>query len=208
MIVSAVIVAAGSGIRFGQPKHKLLLDDTELWQRSVATFRDAGIDECIVVGDVPGGILGGPRRRDSVARGLGALPPETEWVMIHDAARPLVTTSVIERVLSRLRVGDVDGVIPAIPLADTIKRVEGESVVDTVERSGLVSVQTPQAFRLSVLREAHAADGFDATDDAAMVERHGGAVVHVMGDPMNLKITVPADLELAVAYVRGIDDRG
>ena len=81
-------------------------------------------------------------------------------------------------------------------------------MIDTVERSGLVSVQTPQAFRLSVLREAHAGDQLDATDDAAMVERIGGTVVHVMGDPMNFKITVPMDLELAGAYVRGIDNRG
>ena len=207
MRTAAVIVAAGSGTRFGRPKHSALLADIELWQRSVDAFVVAGTDQIVVVGDVPGGLTGGPRRRDSVAIGLAAVVPDTDWVLIHDAARPLITAVLIARVMERSLVGDVDGVIPAIPVTDTIKRVDGESVLETVDRSTLVSVQTPQAFRLSVLREAHSADQTDATDDAAMVERQGGTVVQVMGDPMNFKITVPEDLVLASAYLRAATDR-
>jgi 2-C-methyl-D-erythritol 4-phosphate cytidylyltransferase len=201
MRTAAVIVAGGSGTRFGRPKHKLLLGDVELWQRSVDAFRVADIDEVVVVGDVPGGVPGGARRRDSVARGLSAVSAQIDWVLVHDAARPLVSVDLIERVLERSAVGDVDGVIPAIPVADTIKQVDGELVLGTIDRSSLVSVQTPQAFRLSTLLDAHARDQLDATDDAGMVERVGGTVVHVMGDKMNLKITVPGDLTLARAHL-------
>ncbi|MCL1601432.1 MAG: 2-C-methyl-D-erythritol 4-phosphate cytidylyltransferase [Actinomycetia bacterium] len=207
MRTAAVIVAAGSGTRFGGPKHTVRLANVELWQRSVDAFVAAGTDQIVVVGDVPGGLAGGPRRRDSVAIGLAAVAPDTEWVLIHDAARPLITVELIARVRERSLVGDVDGVIPAIPVTDTIKSVDGESVLMTVDRSTLVLVQTPQAFRLSALREAHSADQLDATDDAAMVERQGGSVVHVMGDPMNFKITVPEDLVLASAWLRAAADR-
>jgi 2-C-methyl-D-erythritol 4-phosphate cytidylyltransferase len=207
MRTAAVIVAAGSGTRFGHPKHNAMLANIELWQRSVDAFAAAGTDQIVVVGDVPGGLPGGPRRRDSVAIGLAAVAPDTEWVLIHDAARPLITVELIARVVERLLVGDVDGVIPSIPVADTIKRVDGETVLETVDRSTLVSVQTPQAFRLSVVRDAHGADRLDATDDAAMVERNGGTVVHVMGDPANLKITFPEDLVLASALLRTVAER-
>jgi 2-C-methyl-D-erythritol 4-phosphate cytidylyltransferase len=91
MRVAAVVVAAGSGTRFGGPKHKLLLDDVELWQRSVDVFVAAGVTEIVVVGDIPGGIPGGPRRRDSVANGIAALSGDIDWVLVHDAARPLIT---------------------------------------------------------------------------------------------------------------------
>jgi 2-C-methyl-D-erythritol 4-phosphate cytidylyltransferase len=206
MRAAAVIVAAGSGTRFGSLKHKLLLDDIELWQRSVDVFVAAEVSEIVVVGDVPGGIPGGPRRRDSVAHGIAALSGEIDWVLVHDAARPLITVELIERVLERSSVGDVDAVIPAISLVDTVKRVDGETVVTTVDRSNLVAVQTPQAFRLSVLRQAHEADDADATDDAAMVEGIGGTVVHVKGDAKNLKITVPEDLAVARAQLRVLVD--
>jgi 2-C-methyl-D-erythritol 4-phosphate cytidylyltransferase len=206
MRVAAVVVAAGSGTRFGSPKHKLLLDDIELWQRSVDAFAAAGVTEIVVVGDVPGGIPGGPRRRDSVANGIAELSGDIDWVLVHDAARPLITVELIERLLERSSVGDVDAVIPAISLADTVKRVDGETVVTTVDRSNLVAVQTPQAFRLSVLRHAHEADDADATDDAAMVEGIGGTVVHVKGDAKNLKITVPEDLAVARAQLRMLVD--
>jgi 2-C-methyl-D-erythritol 4-phosphate cytidylyltransferase len=208
MKTAAVIVAAGSGTRFGGTKHDVLLDGIELWQRSVDVFDAVGIDEIVVVGDVPGGIPGGPRRRDSVALGLAALSSDADWVLVHDAARPLVTAELVERVLERCVVGDTDGVIPAIPLVDTVKRVDGESVIATVDRSLLVSVQTPQAFRLSVLRSAHLRDGSDATDDATMVERIGGTVVHVMGEVRNLKITVPEDLAVARSYANAEVDDG
>lgn len=206
MTVWAIIVAGGSGSRFGGQKHTLLLEGIELWQRSVDAFKAAGIDDIVVVGDIPGGVPGGARRRDSVAAGLAEVPDDVEWVLIHDAARPLVTPRLINRVLARVSIGDVDGVIPAIPLADTLKRVEGEKVVATIDRETLAAVQTPQAFAVSVLRAAHESDALDATDDAGLVERANGTVVTVMGDPRNLKITVPGDLEIARAYVQVADD--
>jgi 2-C-methyl-D-erythritol 4-phosphate cytidylyltransferase len=206
MRVAAVVVAAGSGTRFGGPKHNLLLDDVELWQRSVDAFTAAGVSEIVVVGDVPGGIPGGPRRRDSVANGIAALSGDVDWVLVHDAARPLITVELIGRILERSSVGDVDGVVPAIPLVDTVKRIDGESVVTTVDRTNLVAVQTPQAFRLTVLRSAHEADDADATDDASIVEGIGGTVVHVKGDAKNFKITVPEDLAVARAQLRMLID--
>jgi len=206
MTVWAIIVAGGSGVRFGGQKHRLLLEGIELWQRSVDAFKAAGIDDIVVVGDVPGGVPGGTRRRDSVAAGLAEVPDDVDWVLIHDAARPLVTPRLINRVLARVSVGDVDGVIPAIPLADTLKRVQGEKVVATIDRETLAAVQTPQAFAVSILRAAHESDALDATDDAGLVERADGTVVTVMGDPRNLKITVPGDLEIARAYVQVADD--
>jgi 2-C-methyl-D-erythritol 4-phosphate cytidylyltransferase len=88
-----------------------------------------------------------------------------------------------------------------VPLTDTIKRIDGERVEGTVDRSSLVAVQTPQAFRLSVLVDAHRSDHMDATDDAAMVERAGGSVVQVPGDPMNIKITYPIDMDVAASFL-------
>jgi 2-C-methyl-D-erythritol 4-phosphate cytidylyltransferase len=201
MTTTAIIVAGGSGTRFGRPKHKQKLYGIELWQRSVDVFRSVGIQQIVVVGDVPGGVHGGPRRRDSVVNGLAVVPQGTEWVLVHDAARPLVTAELIERVLERVLADDVDGVIPAVPLSDTIKRIDGEFVEATVDRSNLVAVQTPQAFRFATLADAHERDHEDATDDAALVERAGGTVVHVPGDPMNIKITYPVDLDVASALL-------
>lgn len=204
MITWAIVVAGGSGARFGGEKHRQELDGVELWCRSVDAFHAVGIKNVVVVGDVPGGIPGGSRRRDSVAAGLAVVPDDADWVLIHDAARPLVTTELIERVLARASMGDVDGVIPAIPVTDTLKRVQEESVLATVDRGGLVAVQTPQAFRVPVLRAAHASDLTDATDDAALVERADGTVVAVTGDPMNFKITIPEDLAIARAYLAAV----
>jgi len=202
MTTWAIVVAGGSGSRFGGQKNKQTLDGVELWQRCVNAFHAAGIKHVVVVGDVPGGIPGGSRRRDSVARGLAEVPDDVDWVLIHDAARPLVTPELIERVLARVLIGDIDGAIPAIPVTDTLKRVRGESVVTTVDRADLVAVQTPQAFRLSVLKAAHDSDNTEATDDAALVERANGTVVHMMGDPTNIKITYREDLRVAEAYLK------
>jgi len=201
MKMAAVIVAGGAGTRFGRPKHRQKLYGIELWQRSVDAFTAAGIEGIVVVGDVPGGVAGGQRRRDSVEKGLLATPGGPEWVLVHDAARPLVTVELIERVVERALRDDVDGVVPAIPLTDTIKRVDGERAQATVDRSSLVAVQTPQAFRLSTLVDAHRNDRMDATDDAGMVERAGGSVVQVAGDPMNIKITYPIDLDVAASFL-------
>jgi 2-C-methyl-D-erythritol 4-phosphate cytidylyltransferase/2-C-methyl-D-erythritol 2,4-cyclodiphosphate synthase len=195
---AAVIVAAGSGTRFGRSKHDLVLGGKALWQRCIDTFSEAGIDDVIVVGDVPGGVRGGARRRDSVLLGLEAFLDVPDWVLIHDAARPLVSVDLIRTVVDASVAGGADGVIPVVPVTDTVKRVVGDRVVATVERDGLVVVQTPQAFRFETLIAAHRTrSGADATDDATLVELEGGSVVVIEGERSNMKITYRGDLSVA-----------
>lgn len=201
---AAIIVAAGSGTRFGRSKHDLELAGKPLWRWSVDAFEKAGASEVIVVGDVPGGVPGGMRRRDSVRAGLDALTSDSPIVLIHDAARPLAGTHLIEAVVAALTGTDVQGAIPAIPVTDTIKRSDGRLVIETVDRRDLVAVQTPQGFLTDALLDAHRSiRGDDATDDAALVELNGGSVVIVHGDRSNIKITFPGDLTIAEAIIAG-----
>ncbi|HLE38725.1 MAG TPA: 2-C-methyl-D-erythritol 4-phosphate cytidylyltransferase [Acidimicrobiia bacterium] len=202
MNLFGIVVAAGRGERFGGPKAGLVLGGVPLWKWAADALIGGGAIAVVVVGPVPGGIPGGLRRRDSVAAGLAALPAEATHVLVHDAARPLATAGLVRAVAARLAVGDVDAVIPAIAVGDTLKRIAGERVVETVSRDGLVAVQTPQGFSVAVLRAAHTADDEEATDDAQLVERHGGSVVVVAGESGNLKITHPEDLALAEALLR------
>jgi 2-C-methyl-D-erythritol 4-phosphate cytidylyltransferase/2-C-methyl-D-erythritol 2,4-cyclodiphosphate synthase len=199
--IHGIVVAAGRGSRYGGPKHGIALDGIALWERALRALHAGGIPDVVVVGDVPGGVPGGERRRDSVLAGLEALPDDAEGVLVHDAARPLASPELVARVRERLAAGDADGVVPVVPLRDTIKRVAGERVVETVERSDLAAAQTPQGFRVAALRAAHAADPSDVSDDAVLVERNGGPVVAVPGEVGNLKITFAGDLELARALL-------
>jgi 2-C-methyl-D-erythritol 4-phosphate cytidylyltransferase len=130
---------------------------------------------------------------------LAEVPEDAAVVLVHDAARPLVTEEAVARVLTPLGEG-WDGAVPGLPLADTVKRVQGEAVIETVPRDDLVAVQTPQAFVAPVLRGAAAA-GDDASDCAALVERAGGRVKVVPGDPRLLKVTEPADLDLIESWL-------
>ena len=202
MIFYGIVVAAGRGERFGEPKAGLMLGGVPLWKRAVDALAEGGAYGVVLVGSVPGGIPGGARRRDSVAAGLAALPHDATHVLVHDAARPLASAALVRRVASRLAEGDVDAVTPAISIGDTLKRIAGERVVETVSREGLVSVQTPQGFSVVALRSAHAADDDDATDDAQLIERDGGSVVFVNGESGNMKITHPDDLAVAEALLR------
>jgi 2-C-methyl-D-erythritol 4-phosphate cytidylyltransferase len=126
---------------------------------------------------------------------LAEVPEDALVVLVHDAARPLVDDTVIERLLGGLAQG-VDGVVPGLPLRDTVKRVEGGLVAETVDRSTLVAVQTPQAFVADRLRAAYAGALDGATDCASLVERAGGRVAVVAGDPRLVKVTAAEDLEL------------
>jgi 2-C-methyl-D-erythritol 4-phosphate cytidylyltransferase len=151
---------------------------------------------------LPGGVIvvgGGATRGESVRRGLEAVPFSADVVLIHDAARPLVTRALVDRVLAAATTGV--GAVPAIPVADTLKRVDSDgAVLETVDRSSLARAQTPQGFPRAMIVAAYAhaaAAGFDETDDAAVVERMGGRVVLVDGDVRNTKITTQEDLALA-----------
>lgn len=145
-------------------------------------------------------VAGGDSRSESVRAGLAAVADAAEIVVVHDAARPLAPPSLFDAVIAAVRAG-ADGAVPALPVADTVKEVDGEQVVATLRRERLVAVQTPQAFRAERLRAAHAAGG-GATDDAALVEAGGGRVVVVPGDPDNVKITTPRDLAWAEWVLR------
>ncbi len=202
-----ILVAAGAGRRFGGKKVEVELMGRTLLEHAAAPFADFS-DRVVVlpaadVGRIrlPGWIAtaGGERRRDSVSAGLEALRAETTHVLVHDAARPLLSAALLGRVVAAAR--DAAAVIPAIPIPDTIKEVAGRRVVATPERARLVAVQTPQAFDAALLRRALSESSEDATDEASLVEALGENVQTVPGDPENLKITTPLDLEFATAIL-------
>jgi 2-C-methyl-D-erythritol 4-phosphate cytidylyltransferase len=203
----AIVVAAGGGTRFGAPKQFARLGRATVVERAVHTAAQACDAVVVVVPpdhrelDVAGKptVLGGATRSDSVRAGLATVPAGTEIVVVHDAARPLASRALFDRVIAAVRAG-ADAAVPAVAVADTVKQVTGDRVVATLPRDDLVLVQTPQAFQAEVLRRAHASGGAH-TDDAALVEAVGGTVVVVPGEPHNFKLTVAADLELAQALL-------
>lgn len=149
-------------------------------------------------------VAGGSTRSESVRLGLASVPEAAEVVVVHDAARPLAPLSLFAAVVAAVDGTGAAGAIPAIPVNDTVKRAHEGRVVATIERAGLVAVQTPQAFVAAVLRRAHATGG-DATDDAALVEATGAVVAVVPGDPGNRKLTTAADLSWARSIVAAAD---
>jgi 2-C-methyl-D-erythritol 4-phosphate cytidylyltransferase len=205
----AIVVAAGGGSRFGAAKQFARLGDASVLDRAVGVAREScdGVVVVLPAGrdwQAPPGVgvaIGGATRSASVRAGLACLPVDVDVVVVHDAARPLASRGLFARVIGAVRAG-ADAAVPGLPVADTVKRVRDHHVVETVPRDDLVAVQTPQAFRRSVLQAAHAGDSLD-TDDAALVEAMGGSVVVVEGEPHNLKLTLVDDLELAQALIGG-----
>jgi 2-C-methyl-D-erythritol 4-phosphate cytidylyltransferase len=209
--VWSIVVAGGSGRRFGQLKQFALLGGRPVLQWAVAACRTCSAGVVLVVPDAsdapdPHGadvvVTGGATRADSVRRGLAAVPADATVVVVHDAARPLASPDLFAAVIAAVTDGGADGAVPGVPPSDTIKAVdESGRVTDTLDRATLVAVQTPQAFRADVLRRAHdeaaARASLGATDDAMLVEALGGTVQVVPGEPGNLKITDPTDLGAA-----------
>ncbi len=209
--VAVVLVAAGSGTRLGAriPKAFVPLGGRPLYLHSLATFRSLPeVRQIVVVTPVEhpplvlrrgeSAVPGGARRQDSVLEGLKAVDPKWGLVLVHDAARPFVSKSLIRRVI---RAAERDGAaVAAVPVRDTIKRANSRGIIkETVAREELWSAQTPQGFRRSVLWRAYQ-DGHgieDATDDVQLVERAGGRVRVVEGEAANLKITSRGDLQVA-----------
>jgi 2-C-methyl-D-erythritol 4-phosphate cytidylyltransferase len=209
--LTAVIAAAGSGERLGAggPKAFVPLAGRPLVEWSLAAMRAADSVRSIVVACPPGhvhdfdeglvAVDGGVTRSQSVANALAAV--ETELVAIHDAARPLLTPGLLEGVVATL-VADPEaaGAIAATPVTDTIKRVGGATIEETVDRASLWAAQTPQVFRTAALRDAMRVDAGArdaATDEAMLVEAAGGRVLVHPSSANNLKVTTPLDLRLA-----------
>ena len=212
----AVVVAAGSGDRLAQrvPKAFVGLAGRPLLAESIERLEGSGwVDAIIVVvpegweepaillseelgaGKVAQAVTGGATRAQSVQSGMAEVPDDAVAVLVHDAARPLLSDDVVERVLTALGEG-WDGAVPGLPVPDTIKRVDGDAVVETLMRENLVAVQTPQAFAADVLRAALQGDVAGAADCASLVEARGGRVKVVEGDPRLLKITSAENLAL------------
>jgi 2-C-methyl-D-erythritol 4-phosphate cytidylyltransferase len=202
----AVVVAGGRGSRFGAPKQFLDLAGRPIVSWSLDAARRACEGVVLVV---PSGhdrewdadriVVGGATRSASVRAGLEAVPLEAAVIVVHDAARPLARLELWHSVIDAVASG-ADAAIPATPVTDTVKVVGPDGQLSTLDRSILVTVQTPQAFRAEVLRKAHSG-GDESTDDAALVEAAGGVVVLVDGPVDNIKVTTPSDLIAAEALM-------
>lgn len=217
----AVLVAAGSGERLGSDMPKafaplagrpLLAEslerlDASAWVDGVVIVVPAGWEEPAILlaeeigaGKVGQAVAGGPARAESVRLGVAEVPDDAAALLVHDAARPLLPDDVVERVVTALGDG-WDGAVPALPVADTIKRVRGDAVMETLPRGELVAAQTPQAFVAGVLRAALEGDIAVASDCASLVEARGGRVAIVEGDPRLVKVTTEADRKLVESWL-------
>lgn len=227
---AAVVPAAGRGERLGPgaPKALRTLGGVPMLVHAVRALASARSVDLVVIAAPEDGVdsvtalladhglvesgpghaativvSGGDTRQDSVARALVALPYDVDVVLVHDAARPLVPTSLVDAVASAVRAG-ADAVVPGLPVADTVKSVDrGERVTGTLDRGSLRAIQTPQGFRRHVLTDAHAAadPGAPATDDAGLVEALGGSVLVIPGHEEAFKVTRPFDLVVAEAVL-------
>ena len=214
---AAVLVMAGSGTRLGAavPKAFVTLGGKAMWRHAAETFASVASCRAVVLvapadradevrREMPAArvVAGGARRQDSVRLGLAAVPADAGIVAIHDAARPFVAAETIATAVAEA--AKSGAALVAAPARDTIKRVRDGRIVETLDRNELWLAQTPQCFRLDLIRGAHAAaetKGWDVTDDCALLERLGHAVAVVRGDAWNFKITEPEDLVAAEAFL-------
>jgi 2-C-methyl-D-erythritol 4-phosphate cytidylyltransferase len=206
--VWSVVVAGGSGSRFGRMKQFSLLGGRPLLEWAVQACRTCSHGVVLVVpadhgddGNAHGAdavVTGGATRADSVRHGLGAVPADADVIVVHDAARPLASSALFDAVIRAVTDEGADGAVPGLTPSDTIKVVDDAQLVTaTLDRRTLRAVQTPQAFRAPMLRRAHEHGPPGATDDAMLVEALGGRVRIVPGEPGNLKVTTPDDLRTA-----------
>jgi len=218
--VWAVLVAAGRGDRLGEDRPKAFarlgelpllaeplrrLDESE-WVDAVVVVAPPEWEEPAILlaeeigaSKVTACVTGAATRTGSVRAGVAEVPEDAAVILVHDAARPVLPDEVVARVVQALGEG-FDGAVPALPVTDTVKRVDRDVVVETLDRDRLVAVQTPQGFVAPVLRAALAAAG-EGSDCASLVERHGGRVRVVPGDERLLKVTTRADLERVAAWL-------
>jgi len=223
MSVLAIIPAAGLGVRMGTdtPKQFLSLEGVPIFIYTLRKFAGCGaIDEILLAlrdedreraqGDIDREgfnkavrlVTGGATRQETVARALAEAPGATEVVVVHDAVRPFVEVETVCRVVEAARTQGA--VILGVPSVDTVKQVQQRTILGTLPRDRIVLAQTPQAFRVEVIREAFeraSEDGFNGTDESSLVERLGHTVTVMMGSDRNIKITKPSDLPLARLYI-------
>ena len=211
--VWTIVVAGGSGLRFGSRKQFADLAGRSVLQRSVDAASAASHGVVVVVPSDAAAdlelsstselhvVAGGETRSESVRSGLDAVKAQASVVLVHDAARPLATPALFDRVIDAVARG-AKAVVPVVPVADTIRSVDG----GVVDRDQLLAVQTPQGFDASILREAHATAG-KATDDATLVEALGHSIETVVGDAANRKLTEPTDLVSAAALIEHAEGR-
>ena len=227
--LSVIITAAGRSRRMGVNKLLLPLGGEPVLVRTCAVFNDmdrvrdivvtapqgledeyAGLLRSRGIGKVSRVVVGGEERQDSIYEAMRVLQAgEDDFVAVHDAARPLITARMIDNICAAL--DGCDGVVPAVAVKDTIKRVDDAGVVvETLQRSELRAVQTPQIFRFGPLLRAYEAayrEGFIGTDDAGLMERYGGVVRTAEGDYRNLKITTAEDIAVAEKYWNEMTER-
>lgn len=223
MSVLAIIPAAGMGVRMGggTPKQFLSLEGVPIFVHTLRKFTAVSVIDEIFLAlraedmeraqrDIDREhftkpvrlVCGGATRQETVARALAEASPATELVVVHDAVRPFIEIEMIERVIDAAR--KEGAAILGIPSVDTVKQVERQTILGTIPRERIVLAQTPQAFRFNIIQEAlarSAADGFNGTDEASLVERLGHTVKVLMGSDRNIKITKPSDLPLARLYI-------
>ncbi len=225
---AVILPAAGRSSRFGDPKQKKIyadLDGRAVWLRAVEPFvsRDDVVQTIVAIAPEDRELFerryrpsvaflnitvidGGAERYDTIAKALEIVDPSCEFVAVHDAARPCLSADLVETVFTAVR--QYGAVVPGLPVADTLKRVDPHSglVLETVPRAGLVAVQTPQAFRRELLIRAYAnrSQVSGITDDAQLVEALGHPCHVVDGSPFNLKITTTSDLTLASALLQAM----
>ncbi|MDA8209326.1 MAG: 2-C-methyl-D-erythritol 4-phosphate cytidylyltransferase [Actinomycetota bacterium] len=204
-----MIVAAGSGVRFGGPKQLVEIGTSTALDMAIAAA--ASVSDGVVVAAPPemipqlrrpgtATVAGGATRAQSVRRGLEAVPAQAEVILVHDAARPLATPALFRRVVDALAAGEV-AVVPVVPVVDSLKRLSEDGSLHSVPREGMFAAQTPQGFRAQVLRSIHA-EGIETTDDGGAAEAMGIRVASVDGERTNMKITTSADLVVARALAR------
>lgn len=227
MKTEVVAVAAGFGKRFGSPDKVFIKlngkpifiwslhvfekveEITGIWLVTRAEMIEKAKEICssFSIRKIRRIIEGGTERQDSVYNALKVMPDDTDIVLIHDAARPFLGKELIKRLLNALK-PDIDGVIPLIPLTDTIKWIKKDNVIGgTLNRESLKAVQTPQAFWYKKLIHAYNKaynEKFYGTDDASLIEKYGGSVIGVDGDEKNIKITKKQDLEMLKSGVSSL----
>lgn len=199
-MIWAIVLAAGTGTRFGQHKQFACLGGRRIVDRAVETAASA-CDAVVVV--LPRGVAwdgppvavavaGGETRAASVRHGLSAVPPDAAIIVVHDAAHPLAPRQLFESVISAMGDG-IDGAAPVLPVTDTLARVRAGRIGETLPRHGVLTLQVPFAFRAEVLRAAHARH-IEASDDVSLVVGLGGTIAVVPGDPRNIHVATPEDL--------------